>query len=563
MFRKGCWSITLMMASSIFMGGCGLLPEPASLIQAPQMSAAHARELESAAVDYLPKGTAPVVPNAPLGTKPVLMSDFGGDGKHEYVVLHQAVNNTGDVGAFALREEDGKLEKVFAKKGAGYEISWASVNDVTGDGLDELLLGWKIGSMAGNILEVYTWNKNELKMLDKLSYHELELVSFKDQNTSRLALWQKELNDVFGIQLLKWEKGRFNQDKDLYPLYFPKAAKYYQERTEAVPNMAQYWYYLADAHLKANHPGEALAAINQGMQYKIVAPSYSEFEKLKVEIVKELQVEKSSIIYDMREAGIHFEIPSELAANIKIEGGSGPSTNYIVSVYYSGEYQARELLFSIEVYAKEMMPEGVTLEQIAETSHLSYFLRQGEEDEYLKGIDSKYEKALVLKEKMISSVIPGSTEAPYSSLEEKQAVSALQEAIQKYGYVLSGGEREGEEIKSVLINNLDYRYMGKDLDSSSELTEFLAESYTPEAIDSYIKRAGIIEHEGKLAQPNADGGSLLNYQKAQVVAVEGNSTEKEFDLKVPLGSSLSYEYIHIEFQKTPEGWKISSEPGTF
>ena len=105
--------------------------------------------------------------------------------------------------------------------------------------------------------------------------------------------------------------------------------------------------------------------------------------------------------------------------------------------------------------------------------------------------------------------------------------------------------------------------MGMDLNSKKKLIDFLEGSYTLDAINAYIKRAGIVTHNGKLAQPNADGRSLLNSQKATVVAYQGNSNEKEFDLKVPLGTSLSYEYIHIQFQKTASGWKITSEPGTF
>ena len=38
---------------------------------------------------------------------------------------------------------------------------------------------------------------------------------------------------------------------------------------------------------------------------------------------------------------------------------------------------------------------------------------------------------------------------------------------------------------------------------------------------------------------------------------------KEVDLKVPLGNSLISEFVHVEFQKTQDGWRISSEPGTF
>lgn len=50
---------------------------------------------------------------------------------------------------------------------------------------------------------------------------------------------------------------------------------------------------------------------------------------------------------------------------------------------------------------------------------------------------------------------------------------------------------------------------------------------------------------------------------AKVVQKKDNGEEKEFDIKVPLGDSYSYEVVHIGFQKTETGWRIFSDPGTF
>ena len=89
---------------------------------------------------------------------------------------------------------------------------------------------------------------------------------------------------------------------------------------------------------------------------------------------------------------------------------------------------------------------------------------------------------------MISNIVPESIEPSYSSIEEKQVVNALTEAVSKYLYVTSGGKLEGA-IESFLLNDLDYRYMGMDLNSKKKLIDFLEESYTLDAINAYIKRA--------------------------------------------------------------------------
>ncbi|MBU8880426.1 hypothetical protein BGM26_15845 [Bacillus sp. FJAT-29790] len=563
--------ISLVVAGTLVLGGCNFLPEPTSLIQAPAHASADSeinQSLDTLAKRYLPKGTELSIPNAPIGASAVLSADFEGDGQKEVVVLYHSKDAENQVGAFVLKKKKGNWEKVFAKKGSGYEISWASVADVTGDGKNELLLGWKVGSLAGNVLEIYTWEKEGFKILQKINYHQLEEIRFSDEPMTRLAVWKKDIGDAYDIELLKWEKDRFVADEAHYPSYFPKAVKYYEGRTEAVPNAAYYWYYLADAQLKANHPELAYSAVTKGMENKMVVPSYDKFAELKETIEAKLSELGNDIQYEIRDARIHLAIPKEIAPYVMIEEESGPHNNYIVSAFVSPKQREKQLLFAVEIYAKDMIQDRdeIGLESLAETEQFLYYVKRNNE-EFIHHKDSStyeiYEKAFALKDKIIQSIKPGSVYPIYSSREEETVIQMTTEAVNKYWYVVRGGEMPEGHIESFPINGLDYRYMGSDLDTKSKLVNYLSESYAYDSIQSYIKRAGIVEHNGILAQPNADGGSIASYDKATVVQSTGNGIMAEFDLKVPLGDSLIYEFIHIEFQKTEDGWRISSDPGTF
>ena len=97
-------------------------------------------------------------------------------------------------------------QKAFAKKGSGYEISWASATDLTGDGRNELLLGWKVGNLAGNLLEIYSWENDGFIPLQKMNYHEIEVIQFEDDRMARLALWKKDVDDSYEVELLKWDQ---------------------------------------------------------------------------------------------------------------------------------------------------------------------------------------------------------------------------------------------------------------------------------------------------------------------------------------------------------------------
>ncbi|MBS4205652.1 DL-endopeptidase inhibitor IseA family protein [Lederbergia citrea] len=561
-------SLTCLVAASLVLGGCNILPEPGSLIQVPKQVAATSADSESVyelAKKYLPKGTVLLTANAPIGTDAVLCADLDGDGQDEAVVFYQSKNNADQVGLFILKKQNGKWEKVFAKKGSGYDVSWASASDLTGDGVKELLVGWKIGSSAGNVLDVYTWKQSGVEQLTKVNYHDLDMIEIENDPKTRLAVWKKDVNDIYNIDLLQWNNGLLISDKKNYPAYFPEAVKYYQRRTEAVPDAAYYWYYLADAYLKANYPEQALLAVNKGMAHKMVVPSYNQFTDLKEKIEKTLeQNDNSDFQYEIRDAGITIDVPREIAPYISFEENNGTMNSYVVSVFVSPYENQKELLFSIEIYSKDMyIPEkDADLEEIAETEEFLYVARRGNRDLTFEE-SNIYEQSVTLIEKMIANVRPGLVYPEYTSLKYLSVIEQVKVAVNKYWDVVRGGTMPSKIAESFTHNETDYRYMGSDLNSSEKLNEFLSESYTSGAIRSYIERSGIIEHDGILAQPNADGGSLLNYEKATVVREKDNGTEKEYDLKVPLGTSLSFEYVHVVFSKTKDGWKISSDIGTF
>ena len=562
--------LSLVIIASLFMEGCNFLPEPTSLIQAPAKASAKSnvdQSLETVAKRFLPKGSELSIPNGPIGTNSILTSDFNGDGHEEAVVLYQSKEAKNQVGAFVLTKKKGIWEKIFAKKGSGYEISWASVADVTGDGKQELLLGWKVGSLAGNVLEVYTWEKDNFKLLQKVNYHHLEAIKIKDESKIRLAIWKKDIGDSYEIELLRWEKNKFVADEKNYPSYFPKAVKYFKERTESVPDASYYWYYLADAQLKANHPELALTAVTKGMEKNMVIPSYEKFADLKEKIEKKLAGIKQDIPYDVQNAGIHLEIPKEIASSIILEEGNGLGINYIVSVYVSPEQKEKKLLFSLEIYSKDMMFDSIDnkLEKLAETEHYLYYVNR--ESGTITNQDIKrhsiYKQAIAFKDKIIQSVKPGNFYPAYSSLEEEAVIKMVSEAFNKYWYVTAGGKPQEGIIESFTLNGIDYRYMGTDLNTKSKLVNYLSESYSSDAVQAYLKRAKIIEHKGKMVQPNADGGSLANYHNSKVVESTNNGQSGKYVLRVPIGSSLIFEYSDVEFQKTESGWKISTAPGTF
>ncbi|MBY0147262.1 IseA DL-endopeptidase inhibitor family protein [Neobacillus niacini] len=441
----------------VFLSGCNLFPAPESLIKAPNQvkSVNQGQDLVSIARRNLPKGTKLTVPDGPVGVDPVVSVDLDGDADEEALVFFRSTNNDNQVGAFVLKKETNSWEKIFITKGSGSKIHWAYAADVMDDRKKELLLGWQTEGSADSFLEVYHWKMDKLTKLKELTYNEVEAVTFEDEEKTRLAVWKRDMADAYKIDLLTWKGDSAVADREYYPSYFQGVITYYQRRIAEVPDAAYYWYYLADAHLKANLPEQAIHAIDKGMSLNSVVPTKGYFQTLRMQ-------------------------------------------------------------------AEKMMPK------------VNYFT----------SIPPKY----------ISN---------YSNLEDQLIIQKVKEAASQYWYVMSGGEYPEGKIETVMVNDHEYRYLGEDLDIHAKLVNYLSSSFTPSSIDSFLKRKTIFEFFGKLIQPNADGGSLLNYERTEVVQKKDKGNEMEVDLKVPVGDTNSFEFVHISFQKTENGWRIFSEPGTF
>lgn len=447
-----------MFAMSIFLlNGCNLFPAPESLIKAPRQVKAvnQGKDLVSIAQRNLPKGSKLTVPDGPVGMDPVIRIDLDGDEEDEALVLYRSTNNDNQVGAFVLKKDPKGWEKIFITKGSGTKVNWANAADVTGDKRKELLLGWQSGDSAESVLEIFHWKKDKLTKLKEIPYNELEAVRFEGGDKTRLAIWKRDMADAYKIDLLTWKGDSVVSDIEYYPSYFQEVITYYQRRISEVPDAAYYWYYLADAQLKAKQPEQALHSIDKGLSLKSVVPTKGYFQQLRTQ-------------------------------------------------------------------AEKLMPK------------VSY-----------------------------PSVITRKDLSTYSSLEDELIIQKVKEAASQYWYVMSGGEYPEGKMVTVHVNHGEYRYLGTDLDTYAKLVNYLSSSFTQGAIDSFLQKKTIFVYSGKLIQPNADGGSLLNYPKAEVVQKKDKGNEMEIDLKVPLGDTNSFEMVHISFQKTENGWRIFSDPGTF
>lgn len=144
------------------------------------------------------------------------------------------------------------------------------------------------------------------------------------------------------------------------------------------------------------------------------------------------------------------------------------------------------------------------------------------------------------------------------AFKNEDALSLFKESQKAYWTVVSGGEGLRDQT-TFTQKDMEYRYMAESLETKEKLEAYLGTTYSPEKVSNLYKQLGFITHNGKLAQPNADGGSILNWEKATITQTSNSTTVKKYELKVQLGEEKEYEIMVGELGFVEgQGWRVNS-----
>lgn len=127
--------------------------------------------------------------------------------------------------------------------------------------------------------------------------------------------------------------------------------------------------------------------------------------------------------------------------------------------------------------------------------------------------------------------------------------------------VQAGGHYKEGEYKSITYKGTPYRLMASQFDTPKKLMAELETTLTKKAAQQFVKESGFIRYKGKLAQVEADGGSLLEWKKAKAKELKSSKGQKVFQLSVPaagINEVEVYEVTYTYVNKT--GWRINQLP---
>ncbi len=143
-------------------------------------------------------------------------------------------------------------------------------------------------------------------------------------------------------------------------------------------------------------------------------------------------------------------------------------------------------------------------------------------------------------------------------LNHESAVPLVLEAQSRYQYAISGGSPVGESFQ---LNGKSYRYLSEDIGTKTKLISYLTQAYTKQASEQFVGKF-FVEVNGRLAQLNADGGNLLEFNRATAKMVTMTPVKRSYLLTVPYPAETKQANakITVNFEKVGNYWKISSAP---
>jgi hypothetical protein len=239
----------------------------------------------------LPVGAMLVCAQNSYEEMPVKMLDLDGDSIPEIIATYMW---QGSPFVLVLKSYNNTWYKIADIEGSGYNINYLNFASVTEGGAKDLIIGWQVGA-AWSELNIFKLQNAQLnRVVSDVMYSMIEIENMPEEKDTdgkvNIALWSHDTGDAYKIEVLRWEDTRLVPAETAYPYYFKKVVAYYEEKVRAMPKAAFYWYYLADAQIKADMKEDAEKSIYIGMEIGEEYPSNEDFKELLKKIVNKPRV---------------------------------------------------------------------------------------------------------------------------------------------------------------------------------------------------------------------------------------------------------------------------------
>ncbi|WP_322922337.1 DL-endopeptidase inhibitor IseA family protein [Paenibacillus campi] len=146
-----------------------------------------------------------------------------------------------------------------------------------------------------------------------------------------------------------------------------------------------------------------------------------------------------------------------------------------------------------------------------------------------------------------------------TKLNSTTAIPLIVEAQKRYTYVMEGGQFSNDN-GTFQYKGMSYRYLSEDIGTRAKLSDYLQQAFTRQASDALIGKF-FIQYNGRMAQPDADGGSMLDWERSTAKMISMTNTARVYRLTVPYANNAApVERIVVKFSLVDGLWKVNTAP---
>lgn len=230
---------------------------------------------------FVPEGGNILTPQYPLNSKSISYGDLDGDLQDELIV---SFRHTDEIKTIVLKKATDNWYKATEIADLGYEsVHYREVVDLTGEGKKQLILALKTKGNTSD-LRGYSFDKDSFNEIFNISYNRLEVLKVPGNNRnstkSNLAIWNKDEDDAYNIQLLEWKGSQLESLRDVSTYYSDSVVPYYLRKVKRQPDSPQNWYNLANSLDRAGMNRDAIITSEVGSQYDSNGQFKDKFEAL-------------------------------------------------------------------------------------------------------------------------------------------------------------------------------------------------------------------------------------------------------------------------------------------
>ncbi|MEK5392783.1 IseA DL-endopeptidase inhibitor family protein [Margalitia sp. FSL K6-0131] len=160
--------------------------------------------------------------------------------------------------------------------------------------------------------------------------------------------------------------------------------------------------------------------------------------------------------------------------------------------------------------------------------------------------------------------IGASAQTTSGDLTSSKAMKLALSAREHFWSVMGGHNVKAENYfcssRSFQNKGQYYRYFCSEFDTKTKLVNYMNEVFTLNAIDKAFKKYHFIVYKGKMAQPDADGGSLADWKnaKAKLIYQRKDVRLYQFTVPVPIDNKIVETFKqNVTFVKVRGKWQIN------